>query len=58
MKKALRILAIASGIVSIVSMVVLGFLYLEDIAGYAKSVKNRISGAISSLTCADEDSES
>lgn len=55
MKKALRTLAIASGIVSIVSAVVLGILYLGDILGYVKCVKSRITGAIEALTGANEE---
>ncbi len=40
MRKALRIIAIASGIVSAVSAAILGFMYLEDMLGYLKSLRS------------------
>lgn len=39
MKKALRIVALFAGIVNVVSVVVLGFIYLEDITKYLKVFK-------------------
>ena len=38
MRKALRIISIFAGIVSIVSAVILGWIYLEDIAGHIKKM--------------------
>ncbi len=46
MRKALRIIAVSAGIVSVVSAVVLGCIYLEDIAGHIKKVKTKISNKI------------
>jgi len=42
MRKALRIIAVASGIISVVSTVVLGFIYLEDILKYIKKTKAKL----------------
>ena len=42
MKKALRIVAVSAVIVSIVSAVVLGFIYLENIAVHFQNLKARI----------------
>ncbi len=42
MKKVLRIISISAAIVSAVSAVILGCIYLEDIAGYLKKVKSKI----------------
>ena len=41
MRKALRIISISAGIISVVSAVVLGYIYLEDIVGYIKKVKTK-----------------
>ena len=46
MRKALRIISISAGIVSVVSAVVLGCIYLEDIAGHIKKVKTRLTSKI------------
>ncbi len=43
MRKALRIVAISAGIVSVVSAVILGCVYFEDITGYIKKIKSKIS---------------
>ena len=42
MRKALRIITISAGIVSVVSAVVLGFIYLEDIVGYLNKVNTKV----------------
>lgn len=42
MRKALRIIAVSAGIVSVVSAIMLGYIYLEDIAGQIKKVKTKI----------------
>lgn len=42
MRKALRIVTISAGIVSVVSAVILGFIYLEDIVGYLNKVKTKV----------------
>lgn len=42
MKKILRIIAISTGIISGVSAIVLSYIYLENIVGFLKSVKNKI----------------
>ena len=42
MKKALGIISISAGIVSTVSAVALGCIYLEDIAGHIKKAKIKI----------------
>ena len=47
MRKALKIVAVSAGIVSVVSAVVLGCVYLEDIAGHIKKIKSKISNKIS-----------
>ena len=39
MRKALRIILMSSGIISVVSAVVLGYIYVEDIYGYIKKVR-------------------
>lgn len=46
MKKALKIAAVSAGIVSVVSAVVLGCIYLEDIAGYLKKVKTKVTNRL------------
>lgn len=43
MRKALWIISISAGIVSAVSAIVLGCLYLEDIAGHIQKIKTRLS---------------
>lgn len=45
MRKALRIAAFSAGIVSAVLAFVLGCIYLEDIAGYIKKIKTKITGS-------------
>ena len=42
MRKTLRIISIASGIVSAVSAVILASIYLEDMLGYLKKVKTKV----------------
>lgn len=39
MRRALRIIGISSAITSILSMVILGYIYIEDILGYVKTKK-------------------
>ncbi|MBR5529539.1 MAG: hypothetical protein IKU57_03585 [Oscillospiraceae bacterium] len=46
MRKALRIIAITSGIISAVSALVLGVIYLEDMLGFMKKLKGKVSGLI------------
>lgn len=43
MRKALRIIAVSAGIVSLVSTVVLGFIYLEDVVKHVKKIKSKLS---------------
>lgn len=42
MKKALRIIGVVSGIISLVSFLLLGFIYFEDFASNFKKVKSNI----------------
>lgn len=42
MKKALRVIALTAGIISVVSTVVLGFLYLEDAADKFLKIKTGV----------------
>ncbi len=42
MRKALRIIAVSSGIISVVSMAILGFVYLEDILGHLNIFKDKL----------------
>lgn len=42
MRKALRIVAVSAGIVSVVSAVVLGCIYFEDITGQLKVYKTNL----------------
>lgn len=51
MRKALRIVAISAGIVSVVSAVVLGCIYLEDIAGHVKKLKTKLTNKINDRKC-------
>ena len=46
MKKALKIIAVSAGILSVISAIVLGCIYLEDIAIYFKRIKTRITNRI------------
>ena len=46
MRKALRIVSISAGIVSVVSAVILGYIYLEDIAGYINKTKTKLINTI------------
>lgn len=55
MRKALRIISISAGIVSVVSAVVLGCIYLEDIAGHIKKVKTKITNKINDQKCIGEE---
>ncbi len=54
MRKALRIISISSGIISILSAVILGFIYLEDMAGCIKKIKNKIVGKIGDRASANQ----
>lgn len=42
MKKILRIIALSSGIISTVSLVVLGYIYFEDFLVQINNVKDKI----------------
>ena len=42
MRKALRIIAVTSGIISVVSAFILGCVYLEDIVENVKSLKSKV----------------
>lgn len=46
MRKALRIVTISAGIVSVVSAVVLGFIYLEDVVEYINKVRTKVTSKI------------
>lgn len=41
MRKALRIISVTAGIISVVSAIVLGYVYLEDIMGYIKEKRTK-----------------
>ena len=56
MRRALRVLAIASGIISTVSIVVLGYMYLEEIAQNTKKIVSKISNKVDFMKIL-EDSE-
>ena len=43
MRKVLRIISISAAIISVVSAVILGSIYLEDFAGHVKKLKTRFS---------------
>lgn len=47
MRKTLRIIAVSAGIISAVSAVVLGYIYLEDIVAYIEKVKTKSTSPIS-----------
>ncbi len=47
MKGILKIVAIASGLVCVASMVVLAYLYLEDATKYLRNARRKIVGRIS-----------
>ena len=55
MRKALRIIAIASAIVSVLSTVILGCIYLEDMLGLIKNIKNKISNRIAERNLIDDE---
>ena len=57
MKKFLRIVSVAAGIISIVSAVVLVCICIEDIAVYAKKIKAKVSDKWSARKLADIDFE-
>lgn len=46
MRKILRIIGISTGIISVVSVIVLGYIYMEDIIKHLKSAKGQISNKI------------
>ena len=46
MRKALRIISISSGIISVVSAVILGCIYLEDVLGHIEKVKAKVTNKI------------
>lgn len=43
MKRGLKVVSIITGTICLASMLFLGCIYLEDLATYAKALKNRIS---------------
>ena len=57
MRKALRIISISAGIVSVVSAVVLGCIYLEDIVEHIKKVKTKITNKINAQKYIGEEYE-
>ncbi len=57
MRKALRIIALSSGIISIVSMVVLCFIYLEDLTGHLNIFKNKLFKKLSERNRLKEESD-
>ena len=46
MRKTLRIIFVSAGIVSVISAVILGCIYLEDIVCNLKKVKERITNRL------------
>lgn len=44
MRKALRIISMSAGIISVVSAVILGCIYLEDLMGQIQKVKTKLVG--------------
>ncbi|MCM1220417.1 MAG: hypothetical protein NC548_38625 [Lachnospiraceae bacterium] len=42
MRKTLRVISVTAGIISLVAVIVLGYLYIEDIAEYLKNTKGRL----------------
>ncbi len=46
MRKALRIVAVSTGVVSLVSSTVLGCIYVKDIAGHLKKIRTKITNKI------------
>ena len=46
MRKTLRTVAISAGIISAISVVILGCVYLEDIARHIKKIKLKIANKI------------
>lgn len=42
MRKLLRIVALISGMISILSIVILAFIYFEDLARYLKKIRNNM----------------
>ena len=57
MRKVLRIISISTGIISVVSAVVLGCIYLEDIAGQIKKLKGRFTNRFNNKNYIDEEYE-
>ncbi len=57
MRKALRIIIISTGIVSIVSTVILGCIYMEDIVRHVDIVKMRIKNKTSDKAYAGREYE-
>ena len=55
MKKALRIVAVASAIVCAISTVVLGYIYLEEAAGNIVKLKDRVVGKINRRKALEEE---
>lgn len=49
-RKALRIISISAGIVIVVSAVVIGYIYLEDVVGHTKKVIGIFLGTMFALT--------
>lgn len=54
MRKALRIISISAGLISVVSAVILGFIYLEDIVGHIQKVKIKIADKINNKKQVEE----
>lgn len=57
MRKALRIISVSSGIVSVVSAVILGCIYLEAIAKHIKIAKMRLTSKFHDQKIIDENYE-
>ena len=55
MKKTLKIIAIASGIISAVSSVILAFIYLDEIVGQLNGIKTKIINKFSQRKSLNED---
>ncbi len=49
MKKILKIIAILSGVISILSSVILGLMYMEDLTRYVGKLRSKFSHHIQAL---------
>jgi len=47
MKKALKIIAIVSGLITVAATVILAYLYVEDASKYLRNARRKIVGRIS-----------